>query len=82
MTMDADSMTTATGLGTFGAPTGAGTLPALRPGVLHPASGTGVADAESLGHLNFLYARDYTVGDDWRILWRNFAGLGGEVMGG
>ena len=43
-------------------------LPALRPGVFHPGSGTDLHDTDTLHHLNLLYARDYGVGEDWRIL--------------
>jgi GT2 family glycosyltransferase len=47
-------------------------LPPLKPGVFHSASGTEVTKPETLNHLNFLYARDYTVGEDWRILLRSW----------
>lgn len=45
-------------------------LPSIKEGVFHPASGRPEMDAETLGYLNFLYARDYGVGEDWRIFWR------------
>ncbi|MBC6996499.1 glycosyltransferase family 2 protein [Neolewinella lacunae] len=45
-------------------------LPRLKTGVFHPGSGTSVSDAETLQHLDFLYARDYRLADDWRIFWR------------
>lgn len=51
-------------------------LPRLKPGVLSPATATGVTDAATLHQLNFLYARDYRVGEDWRICWRNWRNLG------
>ncbi|MBK8880656.1 MAG: glycosyltransferase [Haliscomenobacter sp.] len=52
-------------------------LPKIRPGVLHPAAEL----PESLRHpatidrLNFLYAKDYSVDMDWRILVSRFRGL-------
>jgi GT2 family glycosyltransferase len=49
-------------------------LPKLKPGVLSPASGSGVTDAATLHQVNFLYARDYSVGEDWRLLGRLFGG--------
>jgi len=54
------------------------TLPGLKPGVLSPASGAATGDTETLQHLNFLYARDYSVEEDWRILLRNLRRLGGS----
>ena len=39
------------------------TLPPLKAGVVHPGTLAGVADEETLRHLNTFYARDYTV---WR----------------
>lgn len=45
-------------------------LPQLKPAVFSPATANKVEDAETLRHLNFLYARDYSVGDDWRIFIR------------
>ncbi|MEO0732977.1 MAG: glycosyltransferase family 2 protein [Bacteroidota bacterium] len=58
------------------APGGTDSLPRLRPGVLHPGSGRDTTDTETIKHLNFLYARDFSVADDWRILWNNLASLG------
>jgi len=43
-----------------------GDLPPLRPGVFSPATGTGVTDPATLHRVNFLYARDWAVGVDWR----------------
>ncbi len=43
-------------------------LPRLRPGILHPGIGFGVDKAETVHHLNLLYARDYSIADDWRLL--------------
>ncbi|TXF91725.1 glycosyltransferase [Neolewinella aurantiaca] len=43
-------------------------LPVLRPAVFSPATGTGVTDPATLHQVNFLYARDYSVGEDWRLL--------------
>lgn len=51
-------------------------LPGLKAGVLSPATGSTITDAETLQHLNFLYARDYSVGEDWRIVLGNFKQLG------
>ena len=53
-------------------------LPPLKDGCVSPATGSAVTDPETLHHLNFLYARDYGVGEDWRIVIRNFRLLGGE----
>lgn len=47
-------------------------LPELKPGVLSPASGAEVSDPETLHQVNFLYARDYSVGEDWRIVGKAF----------
>ena len=52
-------------------------LPALRPGVVYPGFAIDIADATALHHLNLLYARDYRVGEDWRMLIQNFRYLGG-----
>lgn len=49
-------------------------LPSLKPGVFNTSTASGVVDAETLRHLNFLYARDYSVGEDWRILLRGMFG--------
>ena len=51
-------------------------LPRLRPGVLHPGYAVALDDPTALHHLNLLYARDYRVGDDWRMLTQNFRYLG------
>jgi len=48
-----------------------GDLPRLKPGVLSPATGTSVTDPETLHQVNFLYARDYRVGEDWAIFLRS-----------
>lgn len=42
-------------------------LPPLRPGIFSTATVSGLVDAETLRHLNFLYARDYSVSEDWRV---------------
>lgn len=55
---------------------GADLLPDLQPGVLHPATGREVTDPETIHQLNLLYARDYRVGEDWRIVFRSVAALG------
>lgn len=45
-------------------------LPTLKPGVYSPVTGLEVTDQLTLHQVNFLYARDYSVGEDWRIWWR------------
>ena len=52
-------------------------LPRLRPGVLYPGYGIDIADSTSIHHLNLLYARDYRVEEDWRMITHNFRSLGG-----
>ncbi len=44
------------------------TLPKLKPGVLSPTSKATVSDPATLHQVNFLYARDYSVEDDLRLL--------------
>ncbi len=46
------------------------TLPKLKPGIFDPVVGTTVTDPGTLHQVNFLYARDYGVGEDWSIFWR------------
>jgi GT2 family glycosyltransferase len=50
-------------------------LPRLRPGVLPPYTGRG-GDLEEATkrHLNVLYAKDYAVEDDWRVVWQVLQG--------
>jgi hypothetical protein len=57
---------------------GPDTLPRLRPGVINPATPwpTATFDAAAIGRLNLLYARDYAVHDDWRLIWRSRRRLG------
>lgn len=45
-------------------------LPALPPAVFSPANPEHFVDETTLQHLNFLYARDYSPRDDWRIFLR------------
>lgn len=45
-------------------------LPGLKPGVYSPVTGLKVTDPVTLHQVNFLYARDYSVEEDWRTLWR------------
>ena len=52
------------------------TLPLLKPGVIYPGIDNRLEDPETIHHLNVLYARDYTVGEDWRILFANLRYLG------
>ncbi len=47
-----------------------GSLPKLKPGVFYPGYGAEIRDGETAHHLNVLYARDYGVGEDWRIVSR------------
>ena len=54
-------------------------LPALRPGVLYPGFAAAVDDPVALHHLNLLYARDYRVMDDWRIMLEHLTSLGTTV---
>jgi GT2 family glycosyltransferase len=54
-------------------------LPRLRKGVLNPATDREVTDADTLHQLNLLYARDYRVGEDWRIVLRSIGALGNVV---
>ncbi|MTB53278.1 glycosyltransferase family 2 protein [Lewinella sp. W8] len=51
-------------------------LPGLRPGIVHPATNRGVTDPDTLHQLNLLYARDYRVSEDWRIILRALSALG------
>ena len=46
------------------------TLPPLKRGVFTPAPGNPVTDPETRHHVNFLYARDWSVGTDWNLFWR------------
>ena len=51
-------------------------LPRLRPGVLWPGVGAADLDPDTLHHLNLLYARDYGVGEDWRMVMGHLRWLG------
>ncbi|MEL6357012.1 MAG: glycosyltransferase, partial [Bacteroidota bacterium] len=52
-------------------------LPTIRGGIVSPAVGdVSGLDADSLHHLNLLYARDYRVGDDLRLVWEQRRKLG------
>ncbi|RMG79876.1 MAG: glycosyltransferase [Bacteroidetes bacterium] len=55
-------------------------LPAIRPGVLNPASGhpSSVLPAAATRRLNFLYAKDYAPGRDFAILRKAWRHLGGS----
>jgi len=44
-------------------------LPRLRPGITYPGRDVVIEQAQTIHHLNLLYARDYRVADDWRMLW-------------
>ncbi|THH41126.1 glycosyltransferase family 2 protein [Neolewinella litorea] len=52
-------------------------LPTLRPGILYPGVGSEITDAETLHHLNLLYARDYGLGEDVHLIAAHFRQLGG-----
>lgn len=49
-------------------------LPPLKPGVFYPGFRADIDDPDTLHHLNLLYARDYSVADDWRLFWEGFLG--------
>jgi len=53
-------------------------LPAIRPGIFHPADGIRIpiTDAEMIQRLNLLYARDYRIHTDLLILWKNIRKIG------
>lgn len=53
-------------------------LPPLRPGVLNPATAwkAQTPDVATLHRLNLLYAREYAVSEDWKIVRRNLRHLG------
>ena len=52
-------------------------LPPLKSGVVWPGYAAEQLDEDTRHHLNLLYARDYTVMEDWRLVWEHFAALGG-----
>ena len=56
-------------------------LPALKSGILSPADALqlGLISDHTLQRLNFFYAKDYTVYDDWDILWKGFRKLGRQL---
>lgn len=45
-------------------------LPPLRPGVFTTTAGLGNVDGETAGRLDYLYARDWGVGEELRVFWR------------
>jgi lipopolysaccharide/colanic/teichoic acid biosynthesis glycosyltransferase len=53
-------------------------LPAIRPGVLSPASivAADSSDAETRRRLNMIYAKDYKAFNDLHIVWLNLRKLG------
>ncbi|MEL6670474.1 MAG: glycosyl transferase family 2, partial [Bacteroidota bacterium] len=52
-------------------------LPELPGGIISPAIGaTQVVDTELAHKLNHLYARDYYVGGDWKLVWKYRKRLG------
>jgi len=55
-------------------------LPAIKPGVLSPldASPSSATDAETIHTLNTIYARDYRVLTDLKIIWSGFRNLGAK----
>ncbi|MEM9835180.1 MAG: glycosyltransferase [Bacteroidota bacterium] len=55
-----------------------GLLPQLRPGVVSPAVGDmSTLHPDNIHQLNLLYARDYRVSDDLRLVWEQRWALGG-----
>lgn len=55
-------------------------LPALKKGVFKPADGIklNITDDEMLNGLNLIYARDYQISTDIKILFKNFRNLGNK----
>ncbi len=53
-------------------------LPKIRPGVLHPAMGLSISglNDETGERLNIIYARDYRISNDLRLVLRHFNKLG------
>ncbi len=55
-------------------------LPRLKTGVVSPAVGAiDKLEQEGLHHLNLLYARDYRLSDDLRLIWKQRRRLGDSV---
>ncbi len=54
-------------------------LPWVRPGVVFPGMGIPAEESNALHHLNLLYARDYRVADDWRLIIQHYRSLGRTV---
>lgn len=53
-------------------------LPRIRPGILDPVRSDRLEPLPLTVHrVNLTYAKDYRVGWDLRLIWRNFQGLGG-----
>lgn len=54
------------------------TLPALPPPVLHPLSGSDISalDEHTIHNCNLLYAKNYSLQEDFRILIRNIRKIG------
>ena len=53
-------------------------LPRIRPGILDPVRADGLEPVPLTVHrVNLTYAKDYRVGQDLRLIWQGFAGLGG-----
>jgi len=51
-------------------------IPSLQDGVLHPSLSEGTVNERMIALQNSLYAREYTLADDLRILIRNYRQLG------
>jgi GT2 family glycosyltransferase len=53
-------------------------LPSIKPGVLNPLDGAGLTSAGKgdIHNLNAIYARDYRVATDLKIIWKGFRQLG------
>ncbi|HOW31420.1 MAG TPA: hypothetical protein PLP88_07630, partial [Bacteroidales bacterium] len=56
-------------------------LPSIRRGILHPADALpkSALSEEAYQKLNMLYARDYHIGNEFRLLLRGFRNLGRKV---
>jgi hypothetical protein len=60
------------------APQGDHKLPEIRKGILYPTDGIGMQnpDPQLVSRLNLLYARGYSVSNDFRLLYKGFRHLG------
>lgn len=60
------------------APQGDHKLPDIRKGIIYPTDGIGIQnpDPQLVSRLNLLYARGYSIGNDFRLLYKGFRHLG------